>query len=144
MDIPTIVKSVENSTEALLEKVKEEERQADLRREQWEAQQEQWKQEEDRRRVAESIEESHEQLAEVIKDWARVVGLEQFFAGVEIRAQDLPEEERQEVLKRLALARKFVGTQDPLDFFRSWKTPLERYIPLSTRTSQPEETEEED
>jgi hypothetical protein len=31
----------------------------------------------------------------------------------------------------LALAREFVGTQDPLNFFRSWKTPAERYIPLS-------------
>ncbi|RVC47456.1 MAG: hypothetical protein E5V60_01150 [Mesorhizobium sp.] len=27
------------------------------------------------------------------------------------------------------LARTFLGTQDPLDFFRSWKTPQERYRP---------------
>lgn len=144
MDITDIVKSVENSTEVLLEKVKEEERQADLRREQWEAKQEQWKQEQDRRRVAESIEKSREQLAKVIQDWASVVSLEQFFAGVESRTQDLPEEQRQEVRKRLTLAREFVGAQDPLNFFRSWKTPLERYIPLSMRTSQLEQTEEED
>jgi hypothetical protein len=143
-DIPNIVKSVQNSTEALLEKVKEEERQAELRRQQWEAQQEQWKQEEDRRRVAESIKESHEELAEVIKNWASVVSLERFFAGVESRAQDLPEEQQEEVRKRLALARQFVGTQDPLKFFRSWKTPLERYVPLSMRTSPIEETGEEE
>lgn len=143
-EIPDIVKSIENSTEELLEKVKEEERQAEIRRQQWEAQQEQWKQEEDRCRVAESIEKSREQLAKVIEDWARVVSLEEFFTGVERRIQDLPEERRLQVRNRLALAREFVGTQDPLDFFRSWKTPLERYVPLSMRKSPIEETEEEE
>jgi hypothetical protein len=134
-DISKMVKSIENSTEVVVEKVKEEERQAELRRQEWEAQQERWRQEEDRRRVAESIKESREQLATVIEDWARVVSLEQFFSGVQNRAQDLPEEQRQEVLKRLALAREFVGTQDPLEFFRSWKTPDERYLPLSMQNA---------
>jgi len=78
------------------------------------------------------------------KDWASVVSLEEFFTGVEHRIQDLPEEQRQQARKRLVLAREFVGTQDPLDFFRSWKTPLERYVPLSMRISPVEETEEEE
>lgn len=130
-NIPKIVKSIENSTEVLMAKIKEEERQAELRRQAWAAQQERRLQEEDRRCVAESIKESREQLAKVIEDWARVVRLEQFFSGVQSRAQDLPEEQQQEVLKRLALAREFVGTQDPLEFFRSWKTPMEKYLPLS-------------
>jgi hypothetical protein len=130
-DIPKMVKSIENSTEALIVKVKEEERQAELRRQEWAAQQEQWRQKEDRRRVAESIKESREQLAEVIENWARVLRLEQFFSGVQSRAQDLPDEQRQEVLKRLALAREFVGTQDPLEFFRAWETPVEKYLPLA-------------
>jgi hypothetical protein len=130
-DIPKIVKSIEHSTKALVEMVKEEERQAELRRQEWEKQKEQWRQDEDRRRVAESIKESREQLAKAIENWARVVSLEQFFSGVQSRAQDLPEEQRQEVLKRLALAREFVGTQDPLEFFLSWKTPVEKYVPLS-------------
>lgn len=130
-DIPKMVKSIENSTEVLVEKVKEEERQAELRRQEWEAQQERWRREKDRECVAESIKESHEELAKAIEEWARVVSLEQFFSGVQSRAQDLPEGRRQEVLKRLALAREFVGTQDPLEFFRSWRTPVERYLPLS-------------
>ena len=130
-DISKIVNSIENSTELVVEKVKEEERAAEIRHQQWAEQQGRWRQEEDRRRVAQSIKESGEQLAKVIEDWARVVNLENFFGGVESRAQDLPEEPRQEVLKRLALAREFVGTQDPLDFFRSWKTPIERYVPIS-------------
>ena len=142
-DIPKIVKSIKHSTEALVEMVKEEERQAEIRRREWEEQKERWRQEEDRRRVAESIKESREQLATVIKDWARVVSLEQFFSGVQTRAQDLPEEQRQEVQKRLALAREFVGTQDPLEFFRSWKTPVERYMPLSMQQAAANKIETE-
>ncbi len=134
-DIPKIVKSIKNSAELVVEKVKEAERQAEIRRQEWEERLERSRQEEDRRRVAESIKESREQLSRVIGDWASVVSLEHFFAGVEKRIQDLPEEQRQEVLRRLALARQFIGTQDPLDFFRSWKTPIERYTPLSMRRS---------
>lgn len=134
-EIPKIVKSIQNSVEVVVEKVKEAEREAEIRRQEWAEQQERWRQEEDRRRVAESIKESREQLSRVIENWARVVSLEQFFSGIENRVQGLPQEQRPEVLKRLALAREFVGTQDPLDLFRSWKTPIERYIPLSMRKS---------
>jgi GTP1/Obg family GTP-binding protein len=130
-DIPKIAKSIANSTEIVVEKVREEQRQAELRRQEWEVRQEKWRQEEDRRRVDESVKDSREQLAKVIENWTRVVSLEQFFAGVQSRAQDLPEEQRKEVLKRIALAREFAGTQDSLEFFRSWRTPIERYVPLS-------------
>jgi hypothetical protein len=140
-DIPKIVKSIQNSAAVVVEKVKEAEREAEIRRREWEEQQERRRQEEDRRRVAESNKESREQLSKVIENWARVVSLEEFFAGIEKRVQSLPEEQRPEMLKRLALAREFVGTQDPLDFFRSWKTPLERYIPLSMRKSEAVEEE---
>jgi hypothetical protein len=143
-DIPKIVKSIKGSSETLVEKVKEAERQAELQRQEWEAKQERWRQEEDHRRVAQSIKESREQLAKVIEGWARVVSLEQFFEGVQRRAQDLPEEQRQEVLNRLTLAQEFVGTHDPLDFFRSWKTPVERYVPLSMQMSGSSREKQED
>jgi hypothetical protein len=71
----------------------------------------------------------------VIQAWAKAVSLEQFFAGVQARAERLPEVQRQEILNRLQLAREFVGTQNPLDFFRAWKTPQERYIPLSMQNA---------
>ena len=86
-------------------------------------------------RTLTSIKESREHLNQVIQEWARVMSLEQFVKKVESHSRDLPEERRQEVFKRLALARDFVGTHDPLDFFRSWKTPVERYVPLSIRTT---------
>ena len=138
-DIPTIVRSIEKSTDVIVEKVKEEKRQAELRHQEWEAQQERWRQEEDRRKVAQSVKESREQLEQVIQAWAKAASLEQFFAGVQARAHEFPETQRQEILDRLQLAREFVGTQNPLDFFRAWKTPHERYVPLSMQTPTPKQ-----
>ena len=147
-DIPEIVKSIESSIEVVVEKVKEAQRKAETRRREWEAEQEKRRQEEDRRRIAQSIEESRDELDEVIQESARVTSVEQFFKLVENHARDLPEDRRQEVLERLALAREFVGTQDPMDFFCSWKTPVERYVPLAMRTpgseGEREEKEEEE
>ena len=129
--IPAIVKSIEHSTVTVVEEVEEAEHQAEVRRREWEAQQERWRKEEDERKTAQSIKESREQLEQVIQAWARVVSLEQFFEGVQARAEGLPETQKQQTLERLQLARDFIGTQDPLDFFRTWKTPVERYVPLS-------------
>ena len=123
--LPEIVKSIESSIEVLVEKVKEAQREAEIRRQEWKAQQEKWRREEDRRRVAESIQESRDQLDEVIQKWAKVMSLEQFFKKVESHARDLPEERQLQILRRLELARDFVGTQDPMEFFHSWKTPVE-------------------
>jgi hypothetical protein len=142
-DIPKIVKSIESSTEIVVEKVKEAEREAEVRRQEWEEKEERWRQEEDRQCVEESIKESREELSEVIENWARVVSLEQFFTGIEKRMESLPDEQRPEMLKRLTLAREFVGTQDPLDFFRCWKTPVERYMPLSMRSPKPRQQQKE-
>lgn len=143
-DIPEIVTSIESSTEVVVERVKEAERAAVIRRREWEAQQEKWRQEEDGRRIVEFINESRNQLDQVIQEWARIMSLEQFFKRVENHAHNLPEDRQPEVLKRLALAREFVGTQDPMDFFCSWKTPVERYLPLAMRTPGSEENEEGD
>lgn len=135
-DIPQIVKAIENATATVTEKLREAERQAAIWRQERLAEEERRRQEEDRRRAAQSIKDSRDQLEQVIQSWAKVVSLEQFFQGVEDRAQRLPEAERQAALERLRLAREFVGTQDPLDFFRGWKTPLERYVPLSLRAAR--------
>ncbi len=144
LDISKIVKSIEAATATLIEKLQEAERQADRRHQQWLAAEERQRQEEDQRRVAQSIKDSRDQLEQAIQAWSKVVSLEQFFQGVQGRAQTLPETERQEVLHRLQLAREFIGTQDPLDFFRAWKTPKERYMPLSQRASGAKRVDEKD
>jgi hypothetical protein len=145
-DIPQIVKSIEREVAPMIEKMQEAERQAEIWRLERLAEEERRRQEDDRRRIALSVKESREQLEQVIQAWSKVIRLEEFFRGVEDRAQLLPESERRDVLGRLRLAREFVGTQDPLDFFRGWKTPLERYVPLSKRSpgTQPTQGDDDD
>lgn len=63
------------------------------------------------------------------------MNIERFFQSIHNRGIDLPDAERNALLERLKLAREFVGTQNPLDLFSAWKTPLERYRPLSMRNS---------
>lgn len=131
-DIAKIVKSLESSTEIMRKEILEAEQRAEVRRREREEQHARWVHEQDQRQIARSIDESREQLAQVIQSWAEVVGVEQFFKGVEERAITLPEAQRRHLLERL-LAREFIGTQDPLEFFSSWKTPNERYLPLASR-----------
>lgn len=132
-DIAKIVESIENSTEIMRKEIIEAEQRAEVQRREWEEQTARWKREEDQRQIADSIKKSHDQLAQVIQSWATVMSIEQFLIGVEERAITLPEVQREQVLDRLRLAREFIGKQDPLEFFNSWKTPGERYIPLAQR-----------
>lgn len=143
-DIPEIVKSIEGATSILIEKLQEAERRAEIWRQERLAEEARRRQEEDRRRVAQSVKDSHDQLEQVIQAWSKVVRLEQFFQGIQDRVQHLPDSEQQEILGRLKLARKFAGTQNPLDFFRAWKTPIERYVPLSQRAPATDHVDEED
>jgi hypothetical protein len=132
-DIAKIVKSIEGSTEVVLQEIQEAEHRAELRKQQWEAQQERWSREEDQRQTAKSISDSREQLNQIIQAWTKTVSIEQFLRGVEERASKLSEIEREAVQERLRLAREFIGEHDPLEFVLSWKTPGERYVPLAGR-----------
>lgn len=104
-------------------------REAEIRRQQWQIEEDRRDREEDQRRIRQSETESDADLRQIIGIWSEVVGIERFLAGVEQRAEQLPAAERQRVQDRLALARHFLGTQDPLDFFLNWRTPVERYQP---------------
>ena len=132
-DIAKIVESIENSTEVVRKEMIEAEQRAEVREREWEEQRARWAREEDQRRIAESIKESQKQLTDVIQSWAKVIGIEQFFKAVEERAISLPEIQQGQLHERLQLAREFIGTQDPLEFFNSWKTPDERYLPSAKR-----------
>jgi hypothetical protein len=132
-EIPKIVRAVEDSVDPLLKQIAEAEVQAESRRREQEAKHARWLIEEDQREIARSIKESREELERVIKAWWASVSIEQFFKSVEERTGALSEERKATVSKRLQLAREFIGTQDPLEFFRSWTTPNERYIPLAMR-----------
>jgi hypothetical protein len=135
-DIARIVKSIKNSTDMLQSEIQAAEQRADARRREWEAQQERWRHEEDVQQVAKSIQDSTEQLNQIIQSWAVVIAIEQFLRGVEERASSLSGTQREAVQERLRLAREFIGEQNPLKLFLSWKTPNERYVPLGMRPAK--------
>lgn len=127
--IRAIVEAIEPEAPKLVEKLEEADREAEIRHREWLAEQELRRQEEDRRCIEKSIDDSKTELRQVIERWSNVMSIERFLAGVEERAGELPESEKCRVHERLALARAFLGSQNPLDFFRDWKTPEERYTP---------------
>jgi hypothetical protein len=122
-----IVETIEASAPDLVAMIEEADRQAEVRRHEWLAQEERRRREDDRKRFEESIADSKTELGQVIENWSSVMGIERFLLGVEQRAEQLEDPARAHVLERLALAREFLGSLDPLDFFRAWKTPGERY-----------------
>jgi hypothetical protein len=126
---PAIVSAMKGIAKEVAERQREAERQWELELAERHASHERWKRQDDKDRIAKSVKESRAQLDQIITAWGEVRTLELFFQGVEASTSALPEEERARVLSRLALARSFVGTQDPMKFFLDWHTPRERYRP---------------
>lgn len=120
--LAAIVKAIQSAAIEMVAKLEEAERQEAVRRQEWEAAEDRRKRMEDQRRIGESVKESRDDLAQIISHWADVVAVEQFLSGVDLRIAALPEEEREPLLVRVALARDFLGSQDPLEFFKKWRT----------------------
>jgi hypothetical protein len=131
LNIKDIVNDLPAFADDLSIRLVEAHRQEEIRRQKWLEEQDRAQRAEDKRRIAQSIRDSRDGLSQVMQDWAYTLSVEEFFKGVEKRAKssDVPEARRQKILKRLRLAREFLGTQDPVDFLMSWRTPLERYQP---------------
>jgi hypothetical protein len=124
-----IAQEIEAMAPKLAQDLEKARREAEIRHQQWLVEEDRREREEDKRRIRQSEVESDADLRTIIGTWSEVVGVERFLAGVEQRAEQLSPDERQRVQDRLALAREFLGTQDPLDFFLNWRTPVERYQP---------------
>ncbi|WP_188569618.1 hypothetical protein [Youhaiella tibetensis] len=130
--LSAIAKEIYRALPDIRELVAEAERQAEIRRQEWNAAEDRRKRNEDRERIKQSFLESNSRLAEVIELWAKRRAIVSFFDELSQTIGQLSAVEREEMEGRLDLAKKFVGTTDPLDFFRSWKTPEEIYAPRFT------------
>ncbi len=75
------------------------------------------------------MKESRTQLNDIIQKWSDTQGTIRFLEGVETAASSLQESDRRAVMERLRLAKEFLGNQNPLDHFLTWRTPLELYKP---------------
>ena len=136
--VPDIIAAMPSIASLLTTKTRESELERQRLLQQWRAEEERRKRDADREMTRASIRASHDELESIIKRWANVISVEQFLQGVSQRAADLSEMERAAVLKRLSLARDFLGSLDPLQHFLDWRTPLERYSPLYNRDEDPQ------
>ena len=127
--LPAIVRAMPGIALDLAERRREADRQWELQRAAMRAAEERRRRAEDKQNIRQSVKDSRDQLSQIIKAWGDVRNLELFFEGVAAAVSTLSSEARDVTLSRLALAREFVGSQNPLDFFLDWKTPLERYQP---------------
>ncbi|QEZ44130.1 hypothetical protein [Cupriavidus oxalaticus] len=124
--IPVIVKELRQSAPEVARLAAEGERQAELEHQRWEAQREQWRREEEEKRAASALQDSKDELLQIINGWAESRRLAEFFLDAEQRLRDLSEGEQNEMHERLRRARELIGSVDALERFRSWRAPDER------------------
>lgn len=127
--LAAIVAAIEDAAPLIVAKIAEAERLAEIRRQEWLIAEDRRKRVEDRRLITRSIEESHSELREIIAKWSNVVNVDRFLSGVAEAALNQSPDDYARIERRLAEARILLGTTDPFDFFRNWKTPAERYKP---------------
>lgn len=124
--IGTIIKDLEQAAIEVARLAEEGARQAEIEHQKWQAQWEEWQKKWQEERAAKALEDSRNDLLNIIDSWAKTMQLLAFFADAEARIAQLPEEERDGVLERLRRAHELIGSIDPLERFRSWKAPDER------------------
>ncbi len=127
--VPDIIAGIEGMAAAMAPLVEQAERQMETERLEREAEWRRYEIEEDKRQIRESEKESLEQLDSIIRHWADMQGRSGFLTQLEQVVASLPEPERASVQARIALARKLLGSLDPMPRFRKWRAPAERYAP---------------
>ncbi|KIH76249.1 hypothetical protein SAMN05660860_00136 [Geoalkalibacter ferrihydriticus] len=123
--IPSIVRELEREASTIATLVEEAEHEAELERQRWEAKRLQWAREEAERKRMQALEESREQLFDIIEKWAEAKRVEEFFDDAERRAAEMNTEDNAFFQERLRKARALLGGVDTLHRFRQWKAPDE-------------------
>lgn len=129
-DLQTMFEEVERTVAEgaviVAQLVAEAERQAELERQEWEAQRRKWAREEAERKTAAAYKASRDELLGLVEQWALVKRIEGFFAEVAQSAEGVDDAARVELAERLHCAREMLGGTNALDRLRSWRSPEER------------------
>jgi hypothetical protein len=125
--IPQIAETLRASSNKLRVLMKAEEEAEAKRKKEREEEWERYERREDERKIAQAIKESQQQLAEIIESWGKAMLVERFFNDVEDRLVEAAEEQRQFLEERVKLARRMMGSIDPLQFLKNWRAPGDRY-----------------
>lgn len=127
--IPEIMAGIERMARALPALVAAADQQIEAEMREWEEKRRRWEIEDDQRRIRESRKESSEQLDAIIQRWAHIRSRSDFLNSLESDISGFPEQERDLLLQRVALARELLGSLDPMPHFLEWRSPEERYAP---------------
>ncbi|MBX4916723.1 hypothetical protein HJA84_24320 [Rhizobium bangladeshense] len=125
--IPKILENLEKSTDQIQTLMIAADEAAARQQREWEEQWERYNREEDKRRVAQALRDSQQQLTEIIDLWGKAMTIERFFIEAEKYLASAEGERQQHLKERLILARSMLGSLDPLNFFAEWLAPKERY-----------------
>ncbi|MBB6488915.1 hypothetical protein [Rhizobium lusitanum] len=125
--IPEILRTLQASTDKLQALMTAEDEAEAKRKKERQEEWERYERREDERKIAQAIKESQQQLSEIIDSWGKAMVVERFFTDVEDRLAEATDEERQLLNERVKLARRMMGSIDPLEFIKNWRAPGDRY-----------------
>lgn len=123
--LPAIVAELEEAAPKVAILMKEGRERDAARREAEAAAHAQWLIKEERRRQEVVRQQGKEELLSIMKAWAEARSIRAFLAEAEneIRGAGLQEDERQNLLDRLALARELTSAGSPVELLTSWRPP---------------------
>ncbi len=125
--IPEIIETLQASRDKLQALMTAEDEAEAKRKKERQEEWERYERREDERKIAEALKESQQQLSEIIESWGKAMIVERFFNDVEDRLVEAAEEQRQFLEERVKLARRMMGSIDPLEFLKNWRAPGDRY-----------------
>jgi len=80
------------------------------------------------KKAAKVLNESKEELFEIINRWAEAIRIENFFKDLELKINDLSDKEKMVAQERITLARNMIDSVNALDHLKRWKFPKERIL----------------
>lgn len=121
--IPSILKLMIDEAPALAQKVEAEQERSDRERQQWEMEWQESRRCDDERLRLKAIQDSRDQLEDVIQNWAKVNSIKAFFDDIERSLEDLAPEQKQAISERLSKAKDLIGELSALRHFERWEPP---------------------
>lgn len=92
----------------------------------WDEQRERDRIASEEKRRAKNLQDSVDELNQIIESWGKLKHIEDFFNEVELRTDQLPDDARMDILERLNKARTLIGPLDAFEHLKKWRSPDER------------------
>jgi len=124
--VPKIITALVQAADEIAKLVEEGERQAAIRRREWEEESRRLAEQHERARRVRAREDARKDLMQAIAAWGEVRRIQDFLAEAETDAEKLDPPLRDQARARIAAAKVLIGERNALDELLSWKAPDER------------------